>query len=261
MEEALSPKAMREKIRKNEWPGLTAGLTKGYVHAGVTILPRKEALDFMIFCQRNPQPFPVIDVTEEGSPEARISAPGSDLRTDLPQYRVYEKGIMTAEVTDVKEIWRSDFVGFVLGCSFSFEEALLQAGIPVRNLEEKKNVPIYVTNKQCVPSRMFQGPLAVSMRPIHGSRITDAIRITAKSPLTHGAPVHVGDPSVIGIKTLEHPDYGEALTINNGELPCFWACGVTLQVIASQAKPELMITQAPGHMFLTDIRNDQLAAY
>lgn len=258
---SLSPRELREKFRRKEWTGLTVGLAEGFVHAVVTILPLKEALDFMIFGQRNPLPLPIIDVTEVGSPEAKLSAPGSDLRTDLPRYRVYEKGVMTAEVTDIKDYWRSDFVGFVSGCSFSFEETLLKAGMAIRNQEEGVNCPIYVTNIPCVPSQMFHGPLAVSMRPFHGSKITEVVRLTAKSPLTHGAPVYIGDPSEIGIKDLNKPDFGEPVTIKKGELPCFWACGVTLQVIAAQVKPEIMITQAPGHMFLTDLKNEQLAAY
>lgn len=255
------PRNLRELIRRKEWSGLTAGLAGGFVQAGVAIIPKDIAFDFMLFCQRNPKPFPILDVTELGCPEARFTAPGSDLRTDLPKYRVYSKGVLEAEVLEISDYWRDDFVGFVLGCSFSFEEALLRAGIPVRNIEEKKNAPIYVTNRQCVPAGIFKGPLAVSMRPIPAYRISDAVRITARTPSTHGAPVHVGVPEALGIVSMDRPDFGDVVTIRDNELPVFWACSVTLQVVAAIAKPEILITQAPGHMFITDIRDEDLVAW
>ncbi len=196
-----------------------------------------------------------------GSPEPRLTAPGADLRTDVPKYRIYRDGVLAEEVTSLKGVWSDDLVAFLLGCSFSFERALLRAGVPVRHIEERKNVPMFITAIRCVPAGAFGGPLVVTMRPIPGPLVAKAIQVSSRFPAVHGAPVHVGDPAAIGIRDLAHPEFGDGVTIHPGEIPVFWACGVTPQAVAMQAKPPLLISHAPGHMFITDLRDEALAAY
>ncbi len=253
------PKEVRELIRQGNWRQPTAGLCQGRVQANLVILPRQLAYDFLVFAQRNPKPCPLLEVTDPGSPDPVLTAPGADLRRDLPRYRIYRHGRLEAEVTDLMAIWRDDLVSFLLGCSFTFEAAMLQAGVPVRHLEEGKNVPMYITTRPCQPAGIFQGPLVVSMRPILPALIPRAVQATARFPAVHGGPVQVGDPSSLGIKDLERPDFGDPVTIRPGEVPVFWACGVTPQAVAMQAKPPLMITHAPGHMFVTDLEDEALA--
>ncbi|HET7854003.1 MAG TPA: putative hydro-lyase [Candidatus Methylomirabilis sp.] len=255
----LHPKEMREKIRTGEWQGATAGCCDGYVQANLVVLPMAVAYDFLLFCQRNPRPCPVLEVTDPGNPEPRTTAPGADLRTDLPRYRVYRDGKLERELNDLRGIWRDDLVGFLLGCSFTFDVALQRAGVPVRHLEEGKNVSMYITNRPCRPAGTFSGPLVVSMRPIPPPLISRAVELTAHFPLAHGAPVHVGEPEAIGIPDLSRPHFGDRVSIYSGEVPVFWACGVTPQAVAMHARPELMITHAPGHMFITDLRDEELA--
>jgi uncharacterized protein YcsI (UPF0317 family) len=225
------------------------------------VLSRELAYDFLLFAQRNPKPCPVLEVTDTGSPHPRLSATGADLRTDLPGYRVYRNGMLTGEVTDLLGVWTPDLVAFLLGCSFSFESALRRAGVPVRHLEEGKNVSMFITAVPCTPAGAFSGPLVVTMRPIPATLVPKAIQVSGRFPAVHGAPVHVGDPAAIGIRDLGKPDFGDAVTIHAGEVPVFWACGVTPQAVAMQTKPPLMITHAPGHMFVTDLRDESLAAY
>jgi uncharacterized protein YcsI (UPF0317 family) len=255
----LHPKEMREKIRTREWQGPTAGCCDGYVQANLVVLPKALAYDFLLFCHRNPKPCPVLEVTDPGNPEPSMTAPGADLRTDLPRYRVYKDGKLQRELTDLREIWRDDLVGFLLGCSFTFDVALQRAGVPVRHLEEGKNVSMYITNRPCRPAGSFSGPLVVSMRPIPSPLISRAVEVTAHFPLAHGAPVHVGDPEAIGIADLNRPRFGDRVSIHAGEVPVFWACGVTPQAVAMHAKPGLMITHSPGHMFITDLRDEEIA--
>lgn len=257
----LSPAELRSAIRKGDFDRPTPGLAPGYAQANLVVLPKDLAFEFLLFCQRNPKPCPVLDVTEPGDPEPKMVAPGADLRTDLPRYRIYEYGQMVAEVTDITNYWREDFVAFLLGCSFTFEEALLSAGIPVRHIEEEKNVPMYITNIPCRAAGFFQGPLVVSMRPIPAHLVTKAVQVTSRFPAVHGAPVHIGYPEVIGIKDIAKPDFGDAVTIYPGEVPVFWACGVTPQAVVMNSKPPLVITHAPGHMFITDLRNEELAIF
>lgn len=254
-----SPARWRARIRSGEWDRPTAGLVPGYVQANVVILPERYALSFLQFCERNPKPCPLVDVTDPGDPTPRHAAPRSDLRTDVPRYRVYRYGELTEERTDIRDLWTSDLVGFLLGCSFTFEAALLRNGIPLRHLERGCNVPMYVTNRMCVPAGPFSGPLVVSMRPIPAPDVDRAVRITARYPLAHGSPVHVGDPARLGIADLARPDYGDPVPIQEGEVPVFWACGVTPQAVAQHARLPLLITHAPGHMFLTDLRDEDLA--
>jgi uncharacterized protein YcsI (UPF0317 family) len=253
------PREVRQQIRQGRWRHPTAGLAPGFVQANLVILPRDLAFDFLLFAQRNPKPCPVIEVTDVGSPEPKISAPGTDLRTDVPRYCIYRNGALAEEVTDLRSVWRDDLVAFLLGCSFTFEAALVQAGVPVRHIEEQRNVPMFITNIPCVPAGVFRGPLVVTMRPIPGALVSRAAQISGRYPGVHGSPVHVGNPLDIGIRDLGTPDFGDAVTIRPGEVPVFWACGVTPQAVAMQTKPALMLTHAPGHMFITDLRNEELA--
>jgi uncharacterized protein YcsI (UPF0317 family) len=243
----------RAAIRRGEWTGPTAGLAPGFTQANLVMLPVADAFDFLRFCVRNPKPCPVLEVTDPGSPEPAATAPGADLRTDVPRYRVYRHGEPDGEPTDVRAEWRDDLVAFLIGCSFTFERALLAEGLPVRHIELGVNVPMYRTNRDCHPAGRFAGPLVVSMRPLAPEQAIRATQITARYPAVHGAPVHVGDPAQLGITDLARPDYGDPVEIRPGELPVFWACGVTPQAVAAASRPELMITHAPGHMFVTDV--------
>jgi len=256
-----TPQEARREIRHDRWVRPTAGLAPGYVQANLIALPRRWAYDFLLFAQRNPKPCPALEVTDPGSPEPRLTAPGADLRTDLPKYRIWRRGELEAESLEVTAVWRDDLVAFLLGCSFTFESALLAAGVPLRHLEEGCNVPMYVTSVECVPAGPFRGPMVVSMRPVPRALVPRAVLVTARYPAAHGAPVHIGHPDAIGISDLSQPDFGHPVTVRAGETAVFWACGVTSQVVARRARPELMITHAPGHMFVTDLRDEQLATF
>lgn len=258
---ARSPKELRLLIRSGKWDRPTAGLALGYAQANVYILPSHYAFDFFLFCQRNPKPCPLLEVLEPGRFEAESLAPGSDIRTDLPRYNIFRSGRLDNTVKDIRDLWQQDFVTFFLGCSFTFEEALLNARIPVRHIEERKNVPMYITDIQCRRAGMFHGPLIVTMRPIRHEQISRAVQITARYPSVHGAPVHIGNPKSIGIEDLSRPDFGEAVAIRQDEVPLFWACGVTPQSALVHARPEICITHVPGHMFLSDILNEELAGF
>jgi uncharacterized protein YcsI (UPF0317 family) len=249
----------RQAIRRGEWTRPTAGLAPGRTQANLVVLPEADAFDFMRFCLRNPKPCPLLEVTDPGSPEPAETAPGADLRTDVPRYRVYRDGELAAEPADVRDEWRDDLVAFLIGCSFTFERALLAQGLPVRHLEQGCNVPMYRTARECTPAGRFAGPLVVSMRPMTPEQAIRATQVTSRYPSVHGAPVHVGDPAALGISDLGAPDYGDPVEIRDGEVPVFWACGVTPQAVAVASRPALMITHAPGHMFLTDVEDARLA--
>ena len=253
------PAALRRLIRNGEYGGVTSGLANGYVQANLAVLPRELAFDFLLFCQRNPRPCPLLEVIDAGAVEPAITAPGADISRDVPAYRVYERGELTGEYPSVADLWRDDLVSFLLGCSFSFEAALLDAGIPLRHQEAGSNVPMYITNIATRPAGAFAGPMVVSMRPIPQAQIVRAVQVTSRFPDTHGAPVQIGDPAAIGIRDLDAPDFGDAVAIRAGETPVFWACGVTPQAVALTSKPPLMITHAPGKMFLTDRRDADYA--
>ena len=257
----LTSKEIRSLIRKGKWKKLTAGLALGYAQANLVILPERYAFDFLLFCQRNPKPCPLLEVLEMGVSEPKEMAPGADIRTDLPRYRIYEKGAFVREVEDISPYWTSDLVSFLLGCSYSFEFALMDAGVPVRHIEEGKNVPMYISTIPCKKAGVFEGPFVVTMRPIPPDKVVRAIQVTTRFSAVHGAPVHVGDPSKIGIRDLGKPDFGDSVRINPGEVPVYWACGVTPQVALMKNKPDLVITHSPGHMFITDIRNEDLATF
>lgn len=251
---------VRLRARAGQLGGPTCGLAPGRLQANLVIVPEHAASDFLLFCSRNPKPCPLLEVTAPGSPEPEDLAPGADLRTDLPRYRVYRDGQLIEEPTDIRRWWRHDLVAFLIACSFSFEEALERAGLPVRHIEEGRNVPMYRTSIPCAPAGVFRGPLVVSMRPFTPEQARLASDITARYPHAHGAPVHVGDPGALGIAALERPDFGDPVTIRAGEVPLFWACGVTPQAALLGAKLDLAITHSPGCMFVTDLRAEDLEA-
>ncbi|MGM9924470.1 MAG: putative hydro-lyase [Bacillus sp. (in: firmicutes)] len=255
----MSPQQLRQLIRNEKWTKPTAGLAKGYIQANLAVLPKAQAFDFLLFAQRNPKSCPIIDVTDPGSGVSRLSAPTGNIKTDIPKYRIYRNGILEEECTHVTDVWNEDMVGFLIGCSFTFEEALLQNDIPIRHIEENCNVPMYKTNIACEKAGQFEGPMVVSMRPMAEQDAIRAVQVTSRFPSVHGAPVHIGNPEAIGITDINHPEFGDAVTIKKGEVPVFWACGVTPQAIAMECKPEIMITHAPGHMFITDLKNDHFS--
>ena len=250
----------RARIRRGEFSGPTSGLARGNVQANLVILASSLADDFLRFCQANPKPCPVLAVGQPGDPSLPQLGESIDLRTDLPRYRVWRDGELVEEPVDIGHLWRNDLVSFALGCSFSFEEALLEDGIEVRHITLDCNVPMYRTSIPCTPAGQFHGPLVVSMRPLRPADAIRAVQITSRFPSVHGAPVHIGLPEQIGIADLEKPDYGDSVPVNDDELPVFWACGVTPQAVLAAVKPEFCITHAPGSMLITDLRNSKLAA-
>ncbi|MCU5745374.1 putative hydro-lyase [Staphylococcus sp. SQ8-PEA] len=255
---SAKPDKIRELIRNEKLFGHTSGMAKGYVQANVVILPEKYAFDFLKFCFRNPKTCPLLDVAETGNASFPIYGKHADIRTDVSQYRVYRHGELVATPNNVRDLFTDEMVSFLIGCSFTFEHALLEAGLPVRHIEEQHNVPMYVTNIQTRPSGIFHGPLTVSMRPMLMQEAIKATEITARYKQVHGTPIHIGDPAAIGINDLDRPDFGEAVQIKENEVPVFWGCGVTPQSVALAAKPELVITHAPGHMFVTDVLESQM---
>ncbi len=255
----MNPSSVRAAIRSGEYRQPTPGLAPGFAQANLVVLPKSSSADFLLFAQRNPKPCPLLEVTDAGNPEAVRTAPGSDLRTDIPRYRIYRYGVLTDEVDHLKDIWQDDFVAFLVGCSFTFENALQRAGIPIRHIDEGRNVSMYQTHIACDPAGIFFGNMVVSMRPVHRSQVVRAVQVTSRFPAVHGAPVHIGTPEAIGIVNIDKPDFGDPVTIYDEEVPVFWACGVTPQRVAVQSKPPLMITHAPGHMFITDISDESLS--
>lgn len=246
------PAAARARFRGGERPATTSGWCGGFAQANLLAVPRDMAFDALLFARRNPRPCPLLDVTDPGDPVPREVAPDADLRTDLPGYRVYEDGVLAAEVADATSYWRDDLVALLFGCSFTFESALIGAGVPVRHIEQGRNVPMYVTSRQCTPAGRLAGPLVVSMRPVPGPLVDTAVEVTARYPTMHGAPVHAGDPAALGIADLNAPDFGDAVDLAPGDVPVFWACGVTPQAVVMASKPPYAITHAPGQMFITD---------
>jgi uncharacterized protein YcsI (UPF0317 family) len=246
-----NPTEARERFRAGTRVP-TAGWAPGYAQANMIIVPLGYAYETLLFGQRNPKPCPIIDVTDTGSPHTEL-AHGADLRTDLPAYRVWRDGELVDEPADITNYWSDDLVAFLIGCSFTFETPLIAAGIEIRHITTGGNVPMYRTNRPCRPAGRLSGPMVVSMRPIPAERVADAVRISSRYPAVHGAPVHVGDPERLGIKDLDAPDFGEAVEIREGEVPVFWACGVTPQAAIMASRPPFAITHAPGYMFVTDV--------
>ena len=245
---------VRRAIRRGAHTGHTAGLAPGYVQGNLCILPKEFAADFRLFCQRNPKPCPLLGVSEPGDPRLPSLGADLDLRTDVPRYRVFRDGRHVEDVADLRELWRDDLVVFVLGCSFSFEQALIEAGLPLRYVEQGKNVPMYRTSIDTVPAGPFRGKLVVSMRPFAPADAIRAIEITSRYPTAHGAPVHLGRPELIGIEDLSRPWVGDATEVREGEIALFWACGVTPQSVVLDARLPFCITHAPGHMLVTDLK-------
>lgn len=258
----LTPKQIRQQIRQQQIIGNTSGLAPGFVQCNMVILPADWAVDFLQFCELNPRPCPIIAMSEKPG-DIHLDKVGEDIdiRHDLPQYRIFEQGKLMGEVADIADYWRDDLVTFFLGCSFSFEEALIADGIEIRNISENKNVPMYRTNIRCQPAGRFSGDMVVSMRPMLPADAIRAVQVCSRFPSVHGAPIHFGDPAMIGINDINRPDFGDAVNIKPNEVPVFWACGVTPQVALEQAKPPFCITHSPGCMLVTDITNRSLATH
>lgn len=251
----------RARIRRGDWSAHTSGMVDGNVQGNIVILPESLAHDFLRYCQLNPKPCPVLAVGEPGKAGLPTLGADIDICTDVPRYRVWRQGELVGEPTDISDLWRSDLVTFVIGCSFSFEEALVQAGLPIRHIEQGRNVPMYRTHIATEAAGPFSGPMVVSMRPFKAADAIRAVQITSRFPSVHGAPIHLGNPALIGISDLSKPDYGDAVDLLPGEIPVFWACGVTPQAAIAQARPDFCITHAPGAMLITDLLNHQLAAF
>ena len=256
----LLAESVRQRIRSGELAGHTSGLADQHVQGNVVILPQALATDFLGFCQKNPKPCPLLAVSKPGEFLLPTLGANVDIRTDVPCYRVWRDGELVDQPTDITSLWRDDLVTFVIGCSFSFEQALLEAGVPLRHIEQGKNVAMFRSNIATEAVGPFSGPMVVSMRPFSVAAAIRAAEITARFPQVHGAPVHSGSPHLIGIHDLSKPDYGDAVEVHEGEVPVFWACGVTPQAAIAQAKPDFCITHAPGAMLITDLLNHQLAS-
>lgn len=256
---ASSGQAVRLAARSSRLGGHTSGLATRHVQGNLVILPQAMAADFLGYCERNPKPCPVLAHAAPGDPRLPALGDDLDIRTDLPRYRVWRHGELVDEVADIRALWRDDLVSFAIGCSFSFEQALLDAGLRLRHIDEGRNVAMYRTSIPTEAVGPFGGPMVVSMRPLKADDAARAVEITARFPDVHGAPVHIGDPALIGIADLSRPDYGDAVAVLPDELPVFWACGVTPQAALARAKPAFCITHAPGAMLVTDLLNEQLA--
>ena len=256
----MSPKEVRERIRSQEITFPTAGMAAGYAQANLVILPGQWAADFEEFCKKNPFPCPVLEIMR-GEPLTHAMGEGGNIVTDIPEYFIYRDGVLCEKTRDASAYWQDDFVGFLIGCSFSFEETLMREGIEVRHIAQGRNVPMFKTGIQTEKAGPFFGPMVCSMRPMTPENAKRAYDITVKMPNVHGAPVHMGNPAEIGVKDIMQPDYGEAVDIYEGEIPVFWPCGVTPQAAIENAKPPIVITHSPGHMFITDIKNAELNDY
>ena len=258
----MKPSEVRQLIREGKIDFPTSGMCAGYAQANLVILPPEYAADFEEYAKLNPFPCPILEIIRGKEPLTHAMGEGANICTDIPRYRVYENGVFTKELTDASEYWKEGYVGFLIGCSFSFEESLLREGIEVRHISQGRNVPMYkVELFQTKPAGPFKGPMVCSMRPMTPEKAKRAYEITVKMPNVHGAPVHMGPAEAIGIKDVMKPDYGEAVDIYPGEIPVFWPCGVTPQAAVENAKPPIVITHAPGHMFITDILNAELNDY
>ena len=256
----MTPAEVRRLIREQVITFPTSGMCRGYAQANLVILPAENAEDFKEYCRLNPFPCPVLEVVS-GTPETHAMGEGGNIATDIPEYFIYRDGKFCEKRRDVSDMWRDDFVGFLIGCSFSFEEALIREGIEVRHISTGRNVPMYKTNIQTKKAGPFEGPMVCSMRPMTPENARRAYDITVKMPNVHGAPVHMGDPDALGVRDINNPEYGESVEIYPGEIPVFWPCGVTPQAAIENAKLPLVITHSPGHMFITDILNSELNGY
>jgi uncharacterized protein YcsI (UPF0317 family) len=251
------PQVVRRAIRSNTFSGQTGGLAPGFTQGNLVILPAGLAMDFLRYCQRNPKPCPLIGVSDTGDPMLPTLGREIDIRSDISGYNVYRNGELTDQVNDITSLWQDDFVAFIIGCSFSFEHALLAEGVPLRHLEENLTVSMYITTLETTRSGPFHGGTVVSMRPLTAQKAIRAVEITSRFPHTHGSPVHLGDPAQIGISDISKPDWGDVQRIEEDEIPVFWACGVTPQNAVRLAKPEICITHTPGCMLVTDLPSQQ----
>ena len=247
------PAELRLATRSSQFDAPTSGHAAGFIQANLMIVPQADAFDFLLFCQRNPKPCPLVEVLDPGQLEPKC-APGANLATDVPGYRVYRDGEFVEERADIAALWQPDFVTFLIGCSFSFEAAVMAEGVPLRHVQQNRNVAMYRTNQACASAGRFHGNMVVSMRPVHSANVAKAVQVSGRFPLAHGTPVHVGNPQTLGIADLAKPDYGDAVDILPDEVPVFWACGVTPQAVAQASQLPLCITHAPGKMFVTDIK-------
>ncbi len=253
---AASAQQVRAAIRTGSYGGHTSGLAAGKLQCNLAILPERFALDFLRFCQRNPKPCPVVGVSDSGDPFLPTLGSDIDIRSDVSKYRVFKDGALIDEVDDINALWADDFVTVALGCSFTFENALARNGIPVRHMETGRNVPMYRSNIELMPAGPFAGKMVVTMRPIPAHQVDQACEISARYPQAHGAPIGFGDPENIGIGDLSQPDWGDAVEVKDGEVPVYWACGVTPQNVLLDAKLPLCITHSPGHMLIADVAED-----
>ena len=253
---AASAQQVRAAIRTGSYGGHTSGLAAGKLQCNLAILPERFALDFLRFCQRNPKPCPVVGVSDSGDPFLPTLGSDIDIRSDVSKYRVFKDGALTDEVDDISALWADDFVTVALGCSFTFENALARNGIPVRHMETGRNVPMYRSNIELMPAGPFAGKMVVTMRPIPAHQVDQAREISARYPQAHGAPIGIGDPANIGIGDLSQPDWGDPVEVKDGEVPVYWACGVTPQNVLLDAKLPLCITHSPGHMLIADVAED-----
>jgi len=254
----ILPVEMRKIIRKNKFNKHTSGVCNGYVQANVVILPEVYAEDFRKFAEANKEAVPILEEIKNGAFAFKTVAKDSDIRKDVPKYKIFRNGEFVETKASLEGIWQKDFVTFLLGCSFSFENAFMKRGIPVRHIEQDRNVPMYITSKPCVPAGRFSGNMVVSMRGIPKDQVDEAVAITRMYPLAHGEPVHIGNPEDIGIVDINQPDFGDAVEMKAGDVPVFWPCGVTPQNAAKNAKPNIMITHFPGHMFITDLKDEAI---
>lgn len=254
------PRLFRQEVRQGKWKASTVSICPDYVQANLVILPKAFALDFAIFCMRNPQPCPILEILEAGDPRPHEMASDADIRIHLPMYRVFEEGRMVNEVDDITELWRDDLVTFLIGCSYTFEEALVRGGVPIRNYLAQKDPGVYVSSIECRAAGIFKGPMLVTMRPVPPHLVSRAVQITSRFPKTHGAPVHIGDGAAIGISDYSKIDFGDVPEMKKGDVPVFWGCGITPQMVALQSKVPFMITHKPCHMFVTDVRIEEIAA-
>ena len=258
----LTPFQLRQQIRAGSFNRNTSAHAPGFVQANLAIMPKQYAADFLQFCHFNPKPCPLLAMSATpGAVDMPQLAADLDIRTDIPKYKVFKQGKLVAEVNDIKAYWQDDFVSFLIGCSFSFEEALIADGLEIRNITEQVNWPMDRTTIACEPCGVLSGVLVVSMRPMRPADAIRAIQICSRFPQVHGAPVHFGDPAAIGISDINKPDFGDAVTIKTGEVPVFWACGVTPQVAIANAKLDICISHSPGYMLVTDLPNSKLSVF
>lgn len=254
----MKPLEVRKLIREGKITCQTSGMCLGYAQANLVIVPKNIAYDFLLFTQRNPKSCPLLEVGDVGDKFIKYLGKDINIAKDIPKYRIYKKGELIGEYTDIEKFWREDFVSFLIGCSFSFESELLEADIPVKHIEEGCNVPMFKTNINCNEAGIFKGKMVVSMRPIPKDKVVKSVLVSGSMPKVHGAPIHIGNPKDIGIKDINKPDFGDKVIIKEGEVPVFWPCGVTPQSVIMNVKPEIVITHSPGHMLITDIKNVNL---